>query len=182
MLFSLFPADRTLADISYIFYHGMDSRPRENGLLQLERTGPFIPPITFPGAGPIIVTNATRQALIDSNLSGFTFLPVIKAHIVEFHWQGLRWNAPKLPEVSKSGEPEDYILDRPHSPVVAEKLGELWEVEFVTIPNDRYQECNLDWFRCWAIRGTALSKNAKIWMRANLSRWVKITPLELASV
>jgi hypothetical protein len=52
----------------------------------------------------------------------------------------------------ESGEPEDYILERPHSPTAAAALGEIWEVVVpttVTILRPRrivesYRELKID--------------------------------------
>jgi hypothetical protein len=110
-----------------ILQHGMTTHMgRRDGKLSLERTGPYIPPITFPME--IILTSDARRLLESSGLSGFSFLPVAKAHIAELHWEkwdlNLDW-PPKLPE---SGEPEDYVLAEPHSASASDALGELWEV------------------------------------------------------
>lgn len=59
------------------------------GPLQLYRTGPFIPPITFPGIGDIIVADDLKKNLEKSGLIGFTFRKVIKKHIVHLEWQKL---------------------------------------------------------------------------------------------
>ena len=46
-------------DYGLILIHGMSCHlPRENGLIQLERTGPFIPPMTIPGTGDVVLTQA----------------------------------------------------------------------------------------------------------------------------
>jgi len=75
-------------DYGSILASGMSAHlPRKDGLMQLERTGPFIPPISLPGIGDIIVTDAFRAELESSGLSGFTFAPVMKARIVELNWE-----------------------------------------------------------------------------------------------
>ena len=102
--------------------------PRLDGLMQLERTGPFIPPITLPGIGDVVVTDGFRAALERAGFAGLSFAPVIKARIVEYHWELWDRTATSPVELPESGEPEAYILARPHSPVVAEQFGPLWEV------------------------------------------------------
>jgi hypothetical protein len=115
-------------DYGEILQHGMTAHsPRVGGRLALERTGPYIPPITFPGFS-IIVTDAARTLMESSGLTGFTFLPVEKKLIVEFHWETWDLNADEPAEYPDSGEPEDYILGKPHSPTVAMAMGELWEL------------------------------------------------------
>ena len=44
-------------DYGEMLQHGMTAHlHRREGMLSLERTGPYIPPITFPGLGDIILT------------------------------------------------------------------------------------------------------------------------------
>jgi hypothetical protein len=114
-------------DYGEILQHGMSTHlPRRDGKVALERTGPFIPPITLPFA--IVVTAEARVLLETSGLSGFSFLPVEKARVVEFHWEGWDLEALEPAEYPESGEPEDYILSRRHSPAAASALGDLWEI------------------------------------------------------
>lgn len=121
----LFPKD--WGGYGDILQHGMSSHlPERDGKIALERTGPYIPPITFPG--PIVLTTEARQLLESSGLSGLSFLPVVKAHIAELHWEEWDLNLDWPPKLPDSGEPEDYILAEPHSPSASDALGELWEV------------------------------------------------------
>jgi hypothetical protein len=66
--------------------------------------------------------------LESSGLTGFTFLSVEKKLIVELHWEAWNMSAEEPPEYPASGEPEGYILEKPHSTTAATALGELWEV------------------------------------------------------
>lgn len=67
-------------DYGHILQHGMCSHlSRTDDLLQLERTGPYIPPITLPGIGEVVLTSPARQLLESSKLTGFSFRPVKKA-------------------------------------------------------------------------------------------------------
>ena len=66
-------------DYGNILLTGMTSHlDREDGRLQLERTGPFVPPIALSGIADIVVTDAFRSALEASGLTGLRFQPVIK--------------------------------------------------------------------------------------------------------
>src|SRR5580698_2746779 len=116
-------------DYGDILQHGMTAHSRRVGSsLALERTGPYIPPITLPGAGDIILTSEARRLLESSGLSGFDFQPVEKVLIVEVRWETWDLNDEDPPEYPNSGEPEDYILGKQHSPAAAEALGDLWEI------------------------------------------------------
>jgi len=48
--------------------------------------------------------------------------------VVELPWETWDLDAEQPAEFPESGEPEDYILGRPHSPNAATELGELWEI------------------------------------------------------
>jgi hypothetical protein len=51
-------------DYGDMLQHGMAHR-RTDGRLALERTGPYVPPITMPGIGDVVVTSDTRKLLED---------------------------------------------------------------------------------------------------------------------
>jgi hypothetical protein len=155
----------------------------EDGLIQLERTGPFIPPISFPG--DVIVTDAFRTELESSALTGFTFAPIIKARIVELNWESWDRRAEEPEMYPETGEPEDYILGRPHSPELAERMGALWEL----IPGmgatvDRLgpnscQELVLkpfgqsDIFRAKGVGFTYVTQRAMEWLAERAGQWVR---------
>ncbi|HTI70327.1 MAG TPA: hypothetical protein VMF06_10185 [Candidatus Limnocylindria bacterium] len=116
-------------DYSHILIAGMSGHSEEDGeLIQLERTGPYVPSISFLGAGGIVVTDAFKKLLEGSGLTGFRFRPVIKKHIVLLNWQDWDQSVDEPPEYPEGGEPEGYILDRPHSPETSDQMGDLWEV------------------------------------------------------
>jgi len=116
-------------DYGHILQHGMAAHsPRTGGRLALERAGPYIPPITLPGIGDIVLTSEAQRLLESSALSGFSFLPVEKTLVVELHWETWNLAAAKPAEFPESGEPEDYILGKPHSAHAATELGDLWEI------------------------------------------------------
>jgi hypothetical protein len=74
-------------DYHQILMHGMSCHlDRAGDLIQLERTGPFVPPISQPGIGDIVVTDAFRKKLEASGLLGLRFQPVIKKLIVHSDW------------------------------------------------------------------------------------------------
>ena len=101
-------------------------RCRQDGLLLLDRTGPFVPPITLP-FDVVVVTTEFCQKLQEA-FPGLQFRQVIKDHIVELHWE--TWDRNVFPQERPpgNGEPEDYLYSNPHSPETAEEMGDLWEL------------------------------------------------------
>jgi hypothetical protein len=109
-----------------ILIHGMaDHLPRLGVSLQLERTGPFVPPISFPGH--VVVTDHVKRNL-EQHLPSLNFRPTIKTRIVRLDWHTWDTTTSDPPIWPESGEPEDYILAEPHDPLLAEELGDLWEL------------------------------------------------------
>jgi hypothetical protein len=170
------------ADYGDILIAGMSEHlGRRDGLIQLERTGPFVPPITFPGIGDIVVTDAFRQMLESSDLTGISFQPIYKARIVHLEWEKWDWQREEPEEYPETAEPEDYILERPHSPELAAAIGDLWEL----YPQERVDVKRVqtgkqpweveimvvlstwdgtDWFRGNGYRYNYVSERAKVWL------------------
>lgn len=196
------PNNLLWGDYGHILLSGMTSLPRKDGLYQLERTGPFVPPISMP-FGAIVVTDEFRKQLEKSALTGLAFRPVIKSRIVHLEWQ--KWDKKvKDPEESPAtGEPEDYILGQPHSPDIADEIGNLWELcleehaEIIRVskepsekgmvkwsPIDIEQEIFLvlsswdrtDWFKAHQVGYTYISERGKTWLESAASEWVSFEP------
>jgi hypothetical protein len=163
--------------------------PRLDGKLALERTGPYIPPVTLPGIGDIVLTSEAKKLLETSGLSGFSLATVEKALIVELPWEGWDLDAKEPAEFPDSGEPEGYILGKPHSPRAAAALGELWEVlvpRTLTILRrlsivSSYKELQIDqstWNGADLVRGDGygsilFSERARDWFSEHWGKYVE---------
>jgi hypothetical protein len=115
-------------DYGNILVHGMTSHlERDDGLLQLERAGSRFPAITQPGLGHVVVKEAVR-AFLAARMPALEFRQVLLRRCVRLEWAD--WDAAldEPAEYPDSGEPEDYILSRPHDPMVAASIGTLWEL------------------------------------------------------
>jgi hypothetical protein len=118
----------------------------------LKRTGPYIPPISLPGIGNVVLTSPAKLLLESSDLSGFSFRPVEKVLTVELPWENWDLTADEPKNFPDSGEPEDYILGQSDSTVASAALGELWEIVVPSTANvfrpqaavNSYQELRLD--------------------------------------
>jgi hypothetical protein len=160
------PIEAPWGDYGHILYHGMSMhQSRFEGNIRLERTGPEIFPITFPI--DVVVTDDCRRALLASGLTGTTFRPVIKHRIVDLDWPTWDTTEDEPPELPSSGEPEGYILDRPHSPDLALAMPELWELIAGQKSSDIYYVP--------ATRIVAVSNKAKTWFERHYGDYVTIT-------
>ena len=61
-------------------------------------------------------------------MAGLGFRPVHKTRIVCLEWEHWDQAADHPQEYPDGGEPEDYILSRPHDPELAAQIGPLWEL------------------------------------------------------
>ena len=168
-----------------ILFTGMVQHlPRLNGMLQLERTGPYVPPIANSGIGNLIVTDAFRTRLLDSGLTGCSFVPVVKSRIVEFRWwEDWDQSSEDPPEYPRDNEAVNWLLDRPHSEKLANELGALWEVqlqESASVRNTKigkglldyrleiieHSQGTLDWFLADSMALILISNRAKHWLES----------------
>ncbi|MBI9051188.1 MAG: hypothetical protein JEZ00_17325 [Anaerolineaceae bacterium] len=185
------PSNLPWGDYGSILYTGMTMHQgrNENGLLQLERTGPFVPPIVDECLD-IVATDDFKLALETSGLKGFAFKPVIKKRIVYIDWETWDQNLEDPQFYPESGEPADYILERPHSDELAEQMGELWELclEQLALVEKVKREGHswkmdiyllketlphLDFFRAKDVGYVYLSENAKNWLEENYFDYVE---------
>src|SRR5438552_2526626 len=116
-------------DYGDMLIHGLsDTTSFNDAEPSLSRTGPFVPPLTMPGFGCLVVTEKSKQLFEDSGLPGVSFVPARKAKIVPLRWE--EWNlAAKEPAFyPEGGEPEGYILQGEHSPELAAAMPELWRL------------------------------------------------------
>jgi hypothetical protein len=154
---------------------------RKGELLRLERTGPYMPPITFPGIGDLVVTNEAKERIEASGLTGFTFRPVIKARIVSCNWEAWDRAAREPREYPRNGEPEGYILDRAHDEAIADQIGEVWEIDIApsahVIRGETARLVSASWngsdlFRASEVRHNFASDRARGWIEANFPEHV----------
>jgi hypothetical protein len=126
--YRLKPPEPPWGDYGDMLFHGMASRSKA-GDLELERTGPFVPPISRPGRF-VVVTADFLNRLRESGLNGIETGPVQKKRIPLLDWREWEPFGTKEMKYPAGNEPENYILRRKHSPEAAQELGELYELRF----------------------------------------------------
>jgi hypothetical protein len=176
-------------DYGDILLHGMAARGESSGLLELERAGPFVPPISFPGLPGILVTGHLKSRLEDSRLTGFTFQPVTKKRIVDLDWMEWGSGDEEPPFYPESGEPDDYIFALSHDDRVAFRMPELWELVLKTTANvERREDLNAefgvhlrlryetwngdDFFRAPEVLYDFVTERAKTWLENEVAEFV----------
>ncbi|HWB04579.1 MAG TPA: hypothetical protein VG796_16240 [Verrucomicrobiales bacterium] len=168
-------ADSPWGDYGRILIHGMSAhlgrKGGESDPIQYERTGPFVPPITFPGIRDIIVTDAMKQAMEAAGFRGISFRTVILAHIVEVPWHTWDIKAEEPKYFPEGGEPEEYILAKANDPVLARQIGPLWEV---VVQEGSEKDC--DMFKIPGSGRTHVSGRARLWFQKYFSRWTSFEP------
>jgi len=184
-------------DYGDILQHGMTSHlPWAGGMLSLERTGPYIAPITFPGLGDVVLTDGAKRALEGSGLAGFNFIPVRKALVVQLNWETWDLSTPEPPIFPDYGEPEGYILGHEHSEAAAAALGDLWEISVSKIATihrpspvvNSYKELvvvvsswnGMDLFRSADYGGMLFSERGQEWFSQTWKEFVEFE--EFASI
>lgn len=164
-------------------------------VLSLERTGPFVPPISFPGIGNIVVTDAMKQAMEHAGFRGIQYQVVRKKLIVESDWHTWDRSAKEPVRYPEGGEPEGYIDERKHSEKVSQQIGTLWSItlspgaefeRFETGPNkyldieDRYVPGTwkgADIFSTTRNGRCYLSARAADWFREHFGDWIDVRPV-----
>jgi hypothetical protein len=97
----------------------------------MSRTGPFVPPITFPFSH-IVVAETLRRTMEESMVGGITFQPIVKRHIAHVAWDNWEMDADEPRYYPESGEPAHYILEKPHDPDLALRMGSLDRLQRTT--------------------------------------------------
>jgi hypothetical protein len=152
--------------------HDQASAAHPRGPARLERTGPFVPPVTLAGISDLLVTGAFRAELERSPLTGLGIRPAEKARIVRLEWERWDLTGDEPQEYPQGGEPEGYVLDRPHDPELAAQIGPIWEVVLPGIQEQTDATLVRDQP---ATRHIYASQRAKNWLEQHASHWLSFT-------
>lgn len=166
-------------DYGRMLLSGMSKRG-EDGALEVERAGPFVPPIDPLWLGDIpVVTDSFRRSMEASRLRGACFREVRKVRIVRIDWRGWDLTAPEPERLPPGGEPENYILGRKHSPILADQIGPLWEIYAEkTMEESRDDFARAPGYHRLSGSGVVVSDQARKWLLANAAEWIHIEHVE----
>lgn len=159
-------------DYGNILISGLVERDETSGLLLIERTAPFVPPISVVGLhSPVVVTDPFRRELAGSGLTGFGFQPAVKKRIVRLAWEQWDRRAAEPAEYPAEGEPENYVLGRRHDPELAEAIGPLWEL---LVESEDIAEGQPDFLRdTLYFSSIYVSAAAHEWLAARAGEWLR---------
>jgi hypothetical protein len=177
-LFTLNASDPPWGDYGAILRSGLAER-RDDGVLLLRRTGPFVPPVSFPWP-TIVIRHDLVQELETQNLTGYSLAPVVKQKIVAIDWEHWDPMAEEPATYPAGGEPENYLLRGRHSRDAVQRMPELHELRVVVTPGLQREggavETSLyvgqDFSRGHQCGHIYVSKRAKDWLEGVAGEWV----------
>ena len=165
--------------------------------MKLRRTGPFLPPISFPW-GPsgtrVVVSDDVRKRIESEGFEGISFREVVKEKIVRLDWHLWDLAAGKPQWYPENGEPQEY-LDGPHEPKTAGRMPNAWEllppvvgVRYEEIEESQHEEPPLQavlerrdnpaWFRTRSEFGDmVLAVEPRRFLQNLVGEWVTFEPL-----
>jgi len=183
---------------------GYARRETDDGPLSLHRTGPFLPPISFPwitntGGQGVVVSAEVKRQLETLELPGVTFREAAKARIIPLAWE--RWDrSSPVPGVPPDGgEPENYIWEKTHDADSAAKMSRAYELVAPVGPVSVDQVEDPEWgyldeFKAQTIPAEVppitrshpthghlvVNQRMKAWLGENAGEWVRFSPVRLA--
>jgi hypothetical protein len=178
-LYTLKSARPPWGDYGSVLWHGLADKAREGKTLYLKRTGPFVPPITFPWP-TIVVIESLRRALDKETLSGYDWQSVVKKRIVALDWTQWDLSADDPAKYPAGGEPENYILGRKHDPQAASAMAELWNLYVPSTPGlqreggavDLSYYSGQDICRGHELGHVYISDRFRLWLEGHVSKWI----------
>ncbi len=128
-----------------------------------------------------MVLIGSLQRDLAGTFPSLTFRPVIKKRVVWLPWHLWDHKAKEPAEYPISGEPEDYIRERPHSPSAADGIDEIWQLFAPAIPGIQLERGGVDasrWsgelvFRSSVRSHLIVSAPLKSWLEINAPAWVE---------
>lgn len=186
--YQLLASETPWGDYGGILRHGLlaPNRGESSPDVEVERTGPFIPPITFPFAA-IVVTEAAKVQMEAARLTGLKFARARYGKVVRLDWHEWDLLAPEPQRYPASGEPEDYIIKGKRSADTAALMPTIWTFNVPSTPGlqlmgssrfkldrapvaDIFREHSIHW----------VSERMSVWLQDHFGAWVRCVPVKPA--
>lgn len=171
--FAIESAKSPWGDYGGVLVNGLIEATKSIGLqvIRVSRTGPYVPPLTQP-FGLIIVTDEFRRELEASQLTGFGFLQTQYGKVIRLDWQTWSTDTDEPMSYPETGEPEDYILGRPHDPTLLAQMPRLWAL--AVRPTSELQVQGTRSFRADRHPGTDIAREfALYWVTERMKTWLE---------
>lgn len=117
--------DLPWGDYGDVLAHGFASLTDDLSALELQRSGPFVPPISQPSRSYVVITKKVLSALRASGLTGYTTIPVTVTKSPKIDWRSWEPYGEKEMKYPAGGDPANYIERRKHSPDASRDFGVL---------------------------------------------------------
>jgi len=170
----------------------------------LHRSGPFLPPISFPSGSSgdiVVVSEELKSELENAAASQVRFRATVWDKVIPVDWHSWDKRASQPKQRPVGGEPGNYLKDQKHSEETARRMVPAWEVVFEEFPvvfahwldsaggaTNGGQDVLLvedsfcgGFFRS-SFGGPPIVDDAmKDWLQARVSGWVSFHPLKVVT-
>ena len=124
-------------DYGDVLVSGFYRRERPDSPALLHRSGPFLPPISFPWGAPeniMVVSDGLKSEMEASGIVNAAFRKTRLEKVIPIDWH--TWDRTVLGPKRRpaSGEPEHCLIGRKHSEETARKMEPAWECLLQEIP------------------------------------------------
>jgi hypothetical protein len=175
--------DLPWGDYGDVLAHGFASFSEDGATLELQRSGPFIPPFTQPSRSYVVVTADILSALNNSGLKGYSQYPVRVTKSPKIDWRAWHPYGDKEMKYPAGNEPENYIWGRKHSAEASAEFGALTALVFspgidIVYGKDFHAVASswdgTDFFVARVERPAYnyVSQQARDWLEAHVGEWV----------
>ncbi len=89
-IYHLLRPDLAWVDYGDVLAHGFARLNEDRTVLELQRTGPFVPPFSQPSYDYVVLTHEMLETLRTSGLTGFTVMPVVITKSPKIDWRTLK--------------------------------------------------------------------------------------------
>ena len=172
-----------------VLIHGFLWNEHIPDVYELVRTGPFVPPISFPSR-TCVITDTVKNDLQATGFLGLELSELSLGKVVESDWhlrdRTQEFDYSMVPDDDAISEPEDLILVPEHRPDLAKGMPKMWKLRGVQVHfewetyTDNLQ--SLSWTKSelngWDFCSPSgallfVSRQAKEWLQGRYGEWLE---------